>query len=299
MPAKIRYELFDSAKSIEENATILGCSASTVRKYIRTKDIDRKFDASYVKWKRIHDFCKEHPEASYVQKKAELGYSINTIRKYERLSEEDIYKSNRDTEKVSSFDIRNRNAIKSISNNQHEILRWILHLYNNDMTFDADLTASLLYFYKTIPVPEHLYDKYPQLPQINDLTVADALPDSSFSSIVYDLPFILSNNISSVIKERFTNFFSVEEMFSANDEMLERSYRLLKQGGLLVVKTMDTSLNGKQYWVSDYVLQHAQEKGLELLDKFILTSNYRLLSKTKVQHLARKYHSYFFVFRKR
>jgi hypothetical protein len=277
----------------------MGCSVAAVRKFVRMKGIDRKYDVTFVRWKRIHDYCKENPEATNAEKKAALGYSINTIKKYENLSEEQIYKSKRDTWKVSDFDIRNRNAIKSISNNQNEILGWILHLYNEDRTFEADLTASLLVFYKTIPTPKHLYDKYPQLPQVKDLKEVDALPDGSFSSIVYDLPFILSNNSSSVIKERFTNFFSVEEMFTANDEMLERSYRLLQTDGLLVVKTMDTSINGKQYWVSDYVLRNAQDMGLELIDKFILTSSYRLISKTKVQHLARKYHSYFFVFRKR
>lgn len=300
MPAKIRYELFDSAKSIEENAAILGCSASTVRKYIRTKDIDRKFDATYVKWKRIHDFCKEHPEASYVQKKAELGYSINTIRKYERLSEQDIYQSKRDTEKVSSFDILNNNSIKSVSNSQDDILLWIMELYNNGEPFEADLTASVLVFYRhRVPKPKFLYDKYPQLEEVKNLEEVNSLPNETFSSIVYDLPFVISTGASSIIKKRFTHFSTVEELYQANDEMLDSAYRLLKRKGLLVVKTMDVNHGGTQEWVSDYVLNAAKAKGLQLLDKFILVANFKLFNRTHSQRQARKYHSYFFVFRKR
>ena len=38
---------------------------------------------------------------------------------------------------------------------------------------------------------------------------------------------------------------------------------------------------------------------LELIEKFILLSNLRLFARTRQQKVARKYHSYFFVFRKR
>ncbi len=298
MRAKIRYELYDASKSVEDNAAALGCSVSAVRKFVRKKQIDRQYDVTYIKWKRIHDFCKGHPDASYEKKKEALGYAINTIKKYERLTEEQIYSSIRDTRKVSDFDIRNINSIKSVSSHQDDILRWILHLYNGDKTFDADLTASMLLFYKTIPVPEHLYDKYPQLPQVNDLNEADALPDDSFSSLVYDLPFVISSGASSIIKKRFTHFTSVEELYQANDEMLDRAIRLLRRNGLLVVKTMDVNHGGKQEWVSDYVLTKAKVKGLELLDKFILVAPFKLFNRTHSQHQARKYHSYFFVFRK-
>ena len=103
----------------------------------------------------------------------------------------------------------------------------------------------------------------------------------------------------SKIKERFTYFESVDEIYKANDEMLKRSYRLLKEQGLLVVKTMDICHGNKQIWISDYVIKKAEELGLELIEKFILLSNLRLFARTRQQKVARKYHSYFFVFRKR
>ncbi len=299
MATKIRYDLYDSALGVEENAKRLGCSISTIRKFIRTKDIDRSFDATFVRWKRINDFCKKHPDASYATISQKLGYAVNTIKKYKQLTEEQIYQSKRDTEKVSTFDIRNINSIKSVSNSQDEILLWIIHLYNEGNPFDADLTASILMFYQNgVPKPKHLFDKYPQLDEVNDLSAADSLSDAAFSSIIYDLPFVISSGASSIIKKRFTHFTTVEDLYKANDEMLDRAFRLLKQKGILVVKTMDVNHGGKQEWVSDYVLYAARQKGLELLDKFILIADNKLFNRTRSQHQARKYHSYFFVFRK-
>jgi len=298
MPQKIRYDLFDPALSVSKNAELLNCSQSTIRKYIRASGIDRQFDVAYFRWKTIRDYNIKHPNSTYSQKSRELDLSVNTIKKYESLTEEQIYQSKRDTDKISSFDIRNKNAIRSVSNNQNEILRWIIHLYNNDHTFDADLTASQLVFYKSIEKPKHLFDKYPQLPEVRNLLEADSFPDKVFSSIVYDLPFLVSQGKDSIIKDRFTYFKSVRELYEANDEMFDRAYRLLQINGILVVKTMDIVYAGKQYWVSDYLLNKAKDKGLELLDKFILVANFKLFSRTHTQHHARKWHSYFFVFKK-
>ena len=295
---KVLYEQYNPALSLRENAVNLGCSVSALKKHLKKNDFDTQYDSMFVRWMTINDYKKKHPSASLNKKRQSLGYSVNTIRKYEAMSEEDLKVSFRDTEKVSRFDIRNRNAIKTVSSSQAEILLWIMNLYNGGNPFDADMTASLLKFYKQVPAPKYLYDKFPQLPQVRDLTETYSLPDASFSSIIYDLPFIVSVGAMSLMKERFTYFDTVEELYQANDEMIDRAYRLLKPEGLLVVKTMDISHFGKQYWVSDYVLKKAQDKGLELLEKFILTSNLRLFGKTRVQHIARKYHSYFFVFRK-
>ena len=102
----------------------------------------------------------------------------------------------------------------------------------------------------------------------------------------------------SKIKERFSHFETLEELYEANNKMLEHSYRLLKKQGVLVVKTMDICRGNKQVWISDYVIRKAEELGFELIDKFILLSNLRLFARTHQQRVSRKYHSYFFVFRK-
>ena len=61
---------------------------------------------------------------------------------------------------------------------------------------------------------------------------------------------------------------------------------------------MDISHGNKQIWISDYVIKKAEELGLELIEKFILLSNLRLFTRTHQQRVARKYHSYFLVFKK-
>lgn len=295
---KIAYELYDANLSIKENAQKLGCSEAALRKYIKQTGADRRYDAYYSRWKRIKDYFKINPSATLLEANQELGYSIHTIRKYKKVSEQELEQAFRDTSKVSNFDIKNKNAIKSISYSQTDILSWIMKLYNDSKPFECDLTASKCIFWKSLPKPKYLYDKYPQVEGIKPLSEADLLPNKSFSSIVYDLPFIVSNGAMSKIKERFTHFESVEELYQANDEMLERSCRLLKKQGILIVKTMDISHGNKQIWISDYVIKKAEKLGLELIEKFILLSNLRLFPRTHQQRVARKYHSYFLIFKK-
>jgi hypothetical protein len=139
----------------------------------------------------------------------------------------------------------------------------------------------------------------PQIEGVKHLSEADTLDACSFNSIVFDLPFIVTTGVIGKIRERFTHFESIADLYSTNDEMLERSYRLLKEQGLLVVKTMDICHGNKQVWISDYVIRKAEVLGFELIEKFILLSDLRLFPKTHQQKIARKYHSYFFVFKKR
>ena len=296
---RIAYELYDTNLSIRENAQELGCSEAALRKYLKNTGVDRRYDAYYVRWRRIKDFFEANPSATLVQANQELGYSLHTIRKYKSISEQELEKAFRDTIKESNFDIRNKNSIKSISYDQTEILAWIMRLYNNRQPFDFDLTASKCIFWKSLPKPEHLFDVNPQIEGIKHLSEADNIKDCSFNSVVFDLPFLVSKGAMSKIKERFTYFESVDEIYRANNEMLERSYRLLKEQGLLVVKTMDICHGNKQVWISDFVIKKAEELGFELIEKFILLSNLRLFARTRQQKVARKYHSYFFVFVKK
>lgn len=295
---RIAYELYDANLSIRENAQKLGCSEAALRKYLKNTGVDRRYDAYYVRWKRIKDFFEANPSATLVQANQELGYSPHTIRKYKSISKQELEEAFRDTIKVSNFDIRNKNSIKTISYDQTEILSWIMRLYNNRKPFDCDLTASKCIFWKFLPKPEYLFDVNPQIDGVKHLAEVDNLNDCFFNSVVFDLPFLVSTGAMSKIKERFTYFESVDEIFRANDEMLERSYRLLKEQGLLVVKTMDICHGNKQLWISDYVIRKAEELGFEMIEKFILLSNLRLFSRTHQQRVARKYHSYFLVFRK-
>lgn len=198
---------------------------------------------------------------------------------------------------------RDNNIIKSTSEDQNEILANILHLYVTKGYFDCDLTTSKGVFYKYgIAKPQHLYDKFPQLEDVKDLEQTKELPNEIFDSIVVDLPFIINESKTTskgLIEKRFTAFTNQDELYQANNEMLELSYRLLKNNGILVMKTMDFCHSNKQYWMGHYIQTKAQELGFKLADLFILTAKHRMLSKGVKQHHARKYHSYFFVFVKK
>ena len=117
-----------------------------------------------------------------------------------------------------------------------------------------------------------------------------------------DLPFIVKNSEkdaqSSMIAQRFNCFYSVEELYQANIDMLNLAYSKLHKGGFLVVKTMDFVYAAKQYWIGYFVQNKAAEKGFILEDIFILISKHKILSTKGKQHHARKFHSYFFVFKK-
>jgi hypothetical protein len=52
---KIRYELYNPSLSLRENAEILGCSIPAIKKHFKTKEIDRRYDACYNRWKQIQD----------------------------------------------------------------------------------------------------------------------------------------------------------------------------------------------------------------------------------------------------
>ena len=103
-----------------------------------------------------------------------------------------------------------------------------------------------------------------------------------------------------MVSQRFNSFRTVDELYQTNESMMKLAFRLLSSKGLLIMKTMDVNANGKQYWIGNNVQNIAYEIGFELVDTFILLSRTKILStKGTQQHCARKWHSYFFVFKKK
>jgi len=292
---------YDPNLSIEDNAKKCGVTVHAIRKYIQTNGIDRRHDAQLAKYLAVQKVKAQKPNATVREISEELGLSENTVRKYLRPENEP---TKIDTEKVSKFELAKASQIiKSVSKSQDEILYNILRLYVHTDTFDCDLTASIGVFYRgIIPLPQNLYDKYPQMENVRSLDEVFELPNECFHSIVLDLPFIVKDEASaqtSMVSQRFTSFLTMQELYETNDTMLNLAYRLLKKKGYLIMKTMDIKYSGKQYWIGNYVQNKAQEIGFRLEDMFILMSKTKVLSTGwHNQHSARKYHSYFFVFKK-
>lgn len=297
MKSKIVYNPY---LSVKENAENNGVSIAAVRWYIKVNGIDRKLDNAIIIRRRIEEIRKENPSISIKELSVRTGYSVNTIKKHLNTPTES---SRNDSLKLSTFDItKQKFVIKSVSRNQTEILSNILQLYVKTPTFDCDLTYSIGNFYLQLPKPQLRFDKYPQVEEVKPLDEVSEIEDNSLHSIVIDLPFIVKSEKDasrSMIAQRFNSFLTLEELYNTNVEMLVLAYRLLKKGGYLIMKTMDFAFTSKQVWVSNFIQNKATEIGFTLEDTFILIANKRLLqTKGTIQRHARKFHSFFFVFKK-
>lgn len=215
--------------------------------------------------------------------------------------------------------LNNSNIIKNISFNQSEILYNIMQLYNEGKPFDCDITASTLNFYKAkknseyaIPEPKLLFDVSPQFDNIVKLNPFGPIPieDNSISSIVIDLPFVISpsnapsflNNRegSSLIAKRFASYYPVDTLYESYYHWIKEAYRVLKENGICIFKCQNTVSGGIQHNVEEYSYMAAEHVGFTAEDKFILLAKARLISnaKYKKQVHARKYSSSFWVFKK-
>lgn len=294
---------YDPNKSVKDSALMCGVSESAVRKYIRVNHIDRRTDAKIARQRLVQSFRRDNPNASISYMSRVLGYSPNTVRKYLK---ESVCLSDIATNKVSKFDITTPSTvIKSVSENQDEILCNILRLYVKKKTFDCDLTFSKGNFYHVIDVPQLKFDINPQTEGVKHLSEAYDIPSYSLHSIVIDLPFIVNVNNKgnfsncSKIAKRFDFFQSEEELYKTYENMINLAYDKLSKGGFLVVKLMDVCGPNGQIWVAHYVHNKAIECGFLLDDIFILVARSKYLhTNGQIQRHARKYHSYFFVFRK-
>lgn len=201
--------------------------------------------------------------------------------------------------------------IKSINNNQQEIINDILYLHNNGNPIDLDVTYSKGVFYKNGVVKEPIYktDKYPQT---EDTIQAEStnLPfeNEQFNCIMFDPPFMVGGKTykenkegSSIILKRFSIYHSYDELKDHYYNTLKELYRVLKQGGIVIMKLQNTISSGKQHMTHFFTVKSAIELGYYVQDEFILESKSKMTSfggRWKKQQHAMKYHSYFLVLRK-
>lgn len=292
--------IYNPNLTVAQNAENNQVSVSAIRWYIRVNGIDRKRDNALIIQRAIQKLNKENPNLSIAEIANCLNISINTVKKY---SQSQIALSSIDSNKLSSFDLSKRKfIISSVSDSQDEILSNILRLYIPSGLYECDLTYSVGNFYLRIPQPKLKFDKYPQKERVRRLEEAYNLEDRSLNSIVIDLPFLVkgyNTHYEAKMVNRFNCFYTVEDLYSTNTEMIKLAYSKLDNKGMLIMKTMDLNYSGVQYWISDYVVNEAIKVGFRLLDKFILVAKSKVLSNfNHVQRSARKFHSYFFVFQK-
>ena len=197
--------------------------------------------------------------------------------------------------------------IKTISYDQGEILRWIIQLYVPSGRFAVDPTYSKGNFYRTVPKPEYCFDISPKVDGVGQADCRSLpFPDESISSIIIDLPFLattgksLSTGKGNIINRRFSICSSEAELAELYRDAIREAYRILKRTGVLVFKCQYKVSSGKQYMMHGLVYNMANALGFEAHDLFVLLAKSRLIANwQKNQKHARKYHSYFWVFRKK
>ena len=287
--------------SMKANAESMGVSVHTLRAWLKQHNIDRRFDSMFAKYTAVKKYQKRGLSAQKIADKT--GYALMTVYKYMRM---DSFEKQTEKDKLSSFDMsHSETVIKSVSYEQQQILNNILklHLPDNTNGYDCDMTYSKGNFYKDgiVPQPKLKYDKYPQVEGVLPLEDAEKIEDGSLNSIVIDLPFLILAPQwlrNSKVKARFNSFDTLEEATEVNKYMLRLAYNKLKKKGILVFKTMDIRAENRNIWMSFYVQQWAKEIGFELIDTFILIAPSKILNRGMNQKVARKYHSYFYVFQK-
>lgn len=298
--ADIRKSQYNPRLSIKTNAENMGIKVPTLRVWLKSHNIDRRYDSAFIKYTAIKKLQKRNLSAQKIADKT--GYALMTVYKYMRM---DSFDKQTEKDKLSTFDTsHNETVIKSVSYDQQEILNNILKLYVPNGAFDCDATYSKGVFFRKgkVPMPKLRFDKYPQMDGVQPLEDAEKLEDGSLNSIVVDLPFLITKRRwlrNAKVAERFNCFDNFDEAAEVNRQMIDLSYRKLKKKGILVMKTQDLYTEGKQIWMHRYIQTWAEEKGFKVIDMFILLSDSRMLfGGTNQQKVARKYHSYFFVFQR-
>lgn len=194
--------------------------------------------------------------------------------------------------------------IKTVSEDQVEIIKNIVSLHGKGV-IQLDCTYSKGNFYRSGRIPQPL-EKYDLCPQTKDTLYADAkeLPraDSTVESIMFDPPFLAGytkQKPSGIIGKRFHGFRYMSDVWNLYELCLVEFYRVLKKDGILIFKCQDTVSSGKQFWSHVHVINEAERIGFKLLDLFVLVVKNRIVghNHTNQKH-ARKFHSYFLVFKK-
>lgn len=194
--------------------------------------------------------------------------------------------------------------IKSIYQNQGDILRNIRDLHLGGNNFECDLTYGNGCFWKGLEMPPHRFDIDPQFEHVTKACSTDLpLFDRSVNNVVFDPPFLTyvrakrNGNGNMAFARRYSGYWRYDELVSHYRRTLKESARVLKPLGILVFKCQDIIHNHQMHCTHANIIQWASEFGFRLRDLFILAPGHRMPSPNRAgrQRHARIYHSYFLV----
>ncbi len=194
-------------------------------------------------------------------------------------------------------------TIKSVSDNQSEILKSIISLHCQS-GIDCDISYGNGVFYKEVDKPALAFDIDPQCDGVQQACSTEIpLGKESLKSIVFDPPFLTyvrsrDGNGKMVMAKRFSGYWRYDELEDHYKKTLTECKRLLVKKGILIFKCQDIIHNHKMHCTHANIIQWAE--GFRLKDLFVLIAQNRIPSPNRAgtQKHARIHHSYFLVLEK-
>ena len=194
--------------------------------------------------------------------------------------------------------------IRSIYDDQFEILDSIISLHAQTNTFDVDLTFGNGSFYKRgIPEPQHRFDIDDTLPNITKCCNSNdtRLGTASVQSVVFDPPFLTyirkqrMGNSNMVMSQRFSGYWHLDELIAHYTSTLKEAARILKHNGIMVIKCQDIIHNHRLFCTHAQILNWSNES-FRLKDLFIQRATHRMpVPNRRTQKHARIFHCYWIV----
>lgn len=193
-------------------------------------------------------------------------------------------------------------VIKSIYFSDKEILEAINILYLNGAGLELDPTFSRGVIYKGLSEPTMKFDLEPQRLDIYEADCQQLpLDDKTVNSIMFDPPFMFGvhgKTLQYKMTKRFTMFTSFEELRAMYQNSLKEFYRILKPKGYLIFKCQDYT-DSKTTMTHCLIYNWAIAAGFYAEDIFILIpKGGRIYNSNLRQRHSRKFHCYYWVFRK-
>jgi len=207
-------------------------------------------------------------------------------------------------------------VIKSISYDQHEILQNIVDLHTGPIQADVTFGSGCFYgkyryrrsegenifIEGEIPRPPFCFDLVPRKPGVIAADVRH-LPVKSgvLKCVAFDPPFMARTGPGATLKARFGEIVgTIRDLQDFYTYAMIEIHRVLVPGGWLIFKLQDGVLSGVNNFTHAVMYNRAEYIGFKPVDLFVLLAKFRMMHpKQPVQKHARKFHSYFWVFKKR